>query len=318
MISVIIPAFNSEATISRAINSVLAQTYSDYEIIVVDDGSTDGTSGVVRSYGNKVKYIYQENAGPAAARNTAITSARGQWLAFLDDDDEWLPTKLQKQIHLLEANAQLKWCCTNRYQTDGKRKITFGNEQKITTALQNRDYFESYFLADAKGQCPIITTCLMIHRGLFDELGGFDPHYVRGQDLDMWWRIAHHYSQIGYIAEPLALRHLEDENPVTKTKRLDAARGGNRRKLISIHIKLAKEGENFYDFKRYAKKQLIEGVIRALYFGHKSEARIMVNEFKDIFKPFMRFILLTAILFAPIVKTALNLLFHLIGKTARK
>ena len=318
MISVIIPAFNSEVTIGRAINSVLNQTYSDYEIIVIDDGSTDGTGEVVRSFGAKVNYIYQENAGAAAARNTAIKAAAGQWLAFLDDDDEWLPTKLQEQMDLLKANPQLKWCCTNRYQTDGKRKTVFGNEQKITTALQNRDYFESYFLADAKGQCPIITTCLMIHKDLFDELGGFDSQYVRGQDLDMWWRIAHRYPQIGYTAKPLALRHLEDENPVTKTKRLDAARGGNRRKLISTHMELAKKGENFYDFKRYAKKQLTEGVVRAVYFGHKSEARIMVNEFKDIFKPFMRFILLTAILFAPIVKTALNLLFHLIGKTARK
>lgn len=318
MISVVIPAFNSEATIARAIESVLAQTYTDYEIIVVDDGSKDNTAQAVKAFGDKVNYIYQDNAGVSVARNTAISAASGEWLAFLDADDKWLPKKLQKQINLLRANPQLKWCCTNRYQSDGKRKAVFGNEKKIKKALQDKDYFESYFLAAAKDQCPIITTCLMIHKSLFGELGSFDPQYVRGQDLDMWWRIAHHYPQVGYVAEPLAIRHLDDENPITKQRRLDSAKGGNRRKLISIHIEFAKKSENFYDFKKYAKKQLIEGVMRALYFGHKNEAKIIVNEFKNILKPFMCLILPTAILFAPIVKVTLNLLFYLTGKATRK
>jgi glycosyltransferase involved in cell wall biosynthesis len=95
MISVVIPAFNAGQFIRRTVDSILAQTYSDFEIIVVDDGSTDNTADVVRSYGPKVRYIYQQNAGDGPARNTGITAAEGDWIAFLDHDDEWLPKKLQ-------------------------------------------------------------------------------------------------------------------------------------------------------------------------------------------------------------------------------
>ena len=141
MISVVIPAFDSEATIARAIESVLAQTYKDYEIIVVDDGSKDGTGDAVRAFGDKVNYIYQENAGVSVARNTALAAAKGEWIAFLDADDQWLPDKLEKQMQLLERKKGLKWCSGIRYHCYGQQKFVVGNIKKITCDLNNTEYF---------------------------------------------------------------------------------------------------------------------------------------------------------------------------------
>ncbi|MCK4819314.1 glycosyltransferase family 2 protein, partial [bacterium] len=106
-VSVIIPTCNRAEYITQAIDSVLAQTYTDYEIIVVDDGSTDNTKEVMEPYMDRIRYIYQENAGVSAARNTGIKAAKGDWVAFLDSDDEWLPGKLAVQIRAVERHPQL-------------------------------------------------------------------------------------------------------------------------------------------------------------------------------------------------------------------
>ena len=105
MISVIIPTYNREKFLPATIDSVLRQTYSDYEIIVVDDGSTDGTQEVIEKlYGGKLKYIYKNNGGPASARNVGLKNASGNYIAFLDSDDLWFPEKLETQIRFMEKN----------------------------------------------------------------------------------------------------------------------------------------------------------------------------------------------------------------------
>ncbi|MBM2835200.1 MAG: glycosyl transferase [Candidatus Brocadiaceae bacterium] len=94
-VSVVIPTYNRAPYVIMAIESVLAQSYQDYEIIVVDDGSTDGTRDVLEPYRDRIRYMYQDNKGVSAARNTGIQESRGEWIAFLDSDDEWLPNKLE-------------------------------------------------------------------------------------------------------------------------------------------------------------------------------------------------------------------------------
>ncbi|MHC4386164.1 MAG: glycosyltransferase family 2 protein, partial [Planctomycetota bacterium] len=105
-ISVVIPAYNIEDYIERAIDSVLAQTRQPEEIIVVDDGSTDATAQKIKAYGDQVRYIHQANKGLSGARNTGIRQAQNEWVAFLDGDDEWLPEKLQLQSELLTRNPE--------------------------------------------------------------------------------------------------------------------------------------------------------------------------------------------------------------------
>ncbi|MFZ9033203.1 MAG: glycosyltransferase family 2 protein, partial [Anaerohalosphaeraceae bacterium] len=106
-ISAVIPAYNAEKYIARSINSVLNQTCPVDEIIVVDDGSTDSTAEVIKSYGGKVRYIHQQNAGVSAARNTGIQAATCEWVAFLDADDEWLPEKIERQVENIKNNPHL-------------------------------------------------------------------------------------------------------------------------------------------------------------------------------------------------------------------
>src|SRR3989344_8773435 len=108
MISVIIPTYNRALMVKRAIESVLAQSYENFEIIVADDGSTDDTKEALSGYINsgKIKYIFQDNAGPGAARNAGIKHAKGELVAFLDSDDEWVPDKLEKQIKIFESRGK--------------------------------------------------------------------------------------------------------------------------------------------------------------------------------------------------------------------
>jgi len=283
MISVVLPAFNSKRSISRAIESVLSQIFTDYEIIVIDDGSTDNTADVVKKFGSKVNYIYQEHAGVSVARNTAIAAAKGQWIAFLDSDDEWLAEKLKLQMNLLQRNPNLRWCSCNWYQSFYSRRVPIGNSPKIRAALAGGDYFENYFQIATEGRCPILTTTIIVHKDIFEQLGGFEPGRARGQDVDMWWRIAHNYPSIGYIAEPLAVRYLDVENPITKKHRLETIRGYNRRELVDRHLAMAEEKGSIAEFRPYASKVMREGLVKMLYCGYKKEARDTVTQFRELF-----------------------------------
>jgi glycosyltransferase involved in cell wall biosynthesis len=256
MISVVIPAFNAGGFIRRTIDSILAQTYRDYEIIVVDDGSADDTAEVVKSYGAKVRYIYQDNAGDGPARNTGIAAAKGKWIAFLDHDDEWLPEKLQLQIELVNKHPDLRWCGTNRYQSDGKRRMPVGDAETIRKELTKRGYFENYFGAVTKGLCPVITSTMLVHKEVFEQIGVFDSCWLRSADLDMWWRIGYRFPRIGYLPQPLVIVHLDAVNIVSAQYRLLSKRGEQARKLIAHHLELAKEQGRLEEFRPLAVKLL--------------------------------------------------------------
>jgi glycosyltransferase involved in cell wall biosynthesis len=289
MISVVIPAFNAGRFIRRTIDSILAQTYRDYEIIVVDDGSADNTAEVVKSYGPKVRYIYQENAGDGPARNTGIRAAKGEWIAFLDHDDEWLPEKLQLQMELVGRHPELRWCGTNRYQSDGKRRMAVGNTEAIQKALGGDDYFENYFAAVTKGLCPVITSTMLVHKEVFEQIGVFDSCWLRSADLDMWWRIGYRFPKIGYLPQPLVIVHLDAVNVVSAQYRSLSKRGEHARKLIAHHLELADEQGRLEEFKPYAGKLLRKVLITAVYRGFKTDARVTVKQFSDFFPWHWRF-----------------------------
>jgi len=289
MVSVVIPAFNAGRFIKRTIESVLSQTYRDFEIIVVDDGSTDNTAEVVRSYGPKVRYIYQENAGDGPSRNTGISAAKGDWIAFLDHDDEWLPEKLEFQMALLEENPGLRWCGTNYYKSYFERREHAGNTEALKKILGGGDYFENFFTAVGKKGCSLVTTTMVVHKTAFERAGLFDFCWLLCADLDMWWRIAYHFPRIGYLARPLAIMHLDVLDIVGIRRHMVGKRGEDTRNLVARHMKLAKEQGCLREFKPLARRVLRESIITTIYHGFKGDARITVRQFSSFVPWYWRF-----------------------------
>jgi glycosyltransferase involved in cell wall biosynthesis len=281
--SVVIPSFNSEFFIKRTLESVLAQTYLPSEIIVVDDGSTDDTAKVVKSYGDNVRYIYQDNAGDGPARNTGIKAAKGDWIAFLDHDDEWLPKKLEIQMKLLSENPFLRWCATNFYKRSQQKRTTVVNPQISTRDLIQESYFESFFEAACEKRCVYMTSTMVVHRQVFEEVGLFESFWLRCADLDMWWRIAHIYPKIGYIPQPLVTLHIVAQDKTSTRLRLEAKHGTDARKLISKHLRLAEEHGCRRAFESYAKKFILKRFWTTVYHGFKPDALALLKAFPDFF-----------------------------------
>jgi glycosyltransferase involved in cell wall biosynthesis len=251
---------------------------------VVDDGSTDNTGEVVKSYRPPVRYIYQKNAGDGPARNTGIAAAKSDWIAFLDHDDEWLPEKLAIQMQLLEKNPNLKWCAASYYQSWQGRRNVVGDSPAIIRQLGGKDYFDNYFSAVTAGSTILIMTSTMIvHKTTFDELGVFDSCWKRGADQDMWWRIAYRYPRIGFVSRPLSIMHLDVQSGVNKELALEGKRGKEAMALVARHLELARQTDNLKQFIPFARSYLFRVLLGAIYHGFKSEARSMACEFRILF-----------------------------------
>jgi glycosyltransferase involved in cell wall biosynthesis len=198
--TVIIPTFNRAAVIPRAIHSVLAQTRSVGEIIVVDDGSTDETEQVVSRGFPYVRYIRQENAGVSAARNAGIQAARGRWIAFLDSDDEWLPEKNAWQLRIVERYPQLRWCACGGEVIQGDR-VEVKGPGRAARHLRKYGYLPNYFIACRCGAF-LHTSGIMIAHDLLEKTGGFDIELNEAEDTDLWFRLALQSPALGYVREP--------------------------------------------------------------------------------------------------------------------
>jgi glycosyltransferase involved in cell wall biosynthesis len=188
-VSVIIPTYNRANLIEKAIGSVLNQTYQDFEIIVIDDGSTDNTREIIRSFKDKrVKYVkkYKKNKGSSVARNIGIKIARGKYFALLDSDDEWLPEKLDKQIKILQdGSPELGVVYSNLCYIDenGKNMNKLRNPKK-----------EGYIYEDLLGENYVgPPSTLLIRKECFHQVGLFDNLLNAMEDWDMWIRIAKYY-----------------------------------------------------------------------------------------------------------------------------
>jgi glycosyltransferase involved in cell wall biosynthesis len=206
LVSVIIPTYNSADFLMEAIESVLDQTWGDFEIIVVDDGSTDGTPERVRRYDDKVRYFYKKNGGPSSARNMGVKQARGGYVAFLDSDDVWEPEKLRVQMHVVSEHPENKLVCTDsalmgrRGTREGKlKRDLMGNLFPIL-------YSNSF----------IRTSTVVMAKACFQTVGFFDERYRSAEDYDLWLRVAKRYP-IAYIKQPL-VRYRKHEDNVSLDK----------------------------------------------------------------------------------------------------
>jgi len=199
-VSVIIPTYNRKEYVQEAIDSVLAQTYTDYEIIVIDDGSSDVTGEALRArYGDRIRYIWQENQGESAARNYGIGISQGEFVALLDSDDLWLPDKLAKQIDVLDRNPDKVLVFTASWKIDAT-----GRRLESLPVCSNVDEsqltLESLCLKNAMGYA---VSTVLIRRHTLELVGRFDPTIRYGEDWDLWLKLRRQGEFIS-LNEPLA------------------------------------------------------------------------------------------------------------------
>ncbi len=197
LVSCIVPVFNGERYLAEALDSILAQTRRPLEVIVVDDGSTDGSAAVVAKYGAEVSYIHQANAGPAAARNRGLDAARGEFLAFLDADDLWHKDKLVRQMARFEARPELELCSAhmeNFWSPEVKRE-----EDRLSDG------------GLAKTQ-PGVTQAIVARRALFDRIGPFDTALMHRDTMEWLSRAVDAGAVMETLPDILVFRRIHLDN----------------------------------------------------------------------------------------------------------
>jgi glycosyltransferase involved in cell wall biosynthesis len=199
MVTVIVPAYNRLHLLHDAIDSIFRQLFRQYQIVVVDDGSTDGTEEYARRLEgeDKVRYLRLEHSGrPGRVRNAGARLADGEYLAFLDSDDLWAPEKLARQIAFFQAHPDLRICHTREIWKRGER---------IVSQAGQRHKRSGFIFADSLKKCIIGPSTVMMRRELFEQLGGFREDLEIAEDYELWLRVTAGYP-VGYIDEPLVTK----------------------------------------------------------------------------------------------------------------
>lgn len=209
--SVVIPLYNKEKNIERTINSVLSQTFSDYEIIVVDDGSTDNGPELVRSkFGSQVRLVEKANGGVSSARNLGVNRSQGRWIALLDADDIWCPDHLKSFFYAI-----------SKYP-DGR---LFGGAYNICSSgtllpppnrIVGEGYVQDYFRV-AKTNTLFWTSAVVINKKVFEKIGGFDERISIGEDLDLWFRVNALYKTV-FVNNVVAIYNTDAGNRAMRKK----------------------------------------------------------------------------------------------------
>jgi lipopolysaccharide transport system ATP-binding protein len=222
LISVIIPTYNSARFLRQAVDSVLAQDYRPIEVIVVDDGSNDGSEDALAPYGKEVRYLRQTNQGPAAARNLGIKNAIGEWLAFLDADDQWLPGKLSIQAQVLSNHPNVGLVHTDSLFLDDATGRLWHEDR--TRERYSGKCYEELFWRNA-----ITTSSVLLRRACLEKVGVFDsgPKTQRAngaisffaEDYDLWMRLARDY-ELQYVAKQLVTYRFHGSNNSRQTIRM--------------------------------------------------------------------------------------------------
>lgn len=221
-VSVVIPTYNRGWILREAVDSVLAQEYPAYEVIVVDDGSTDDTSSILRDYGNRIRVVRQENRGVSTARNRGVCEATGNLIAFLDSDDLWLPGKLETQVDFFRTHTEVLICQTEETWVRNGRRVNPKNRHKKPSG----DIFEP-----SLELCLVSPSAVMLRRELFEEMGGFDETLPACEDYDLWLRIGYRYP-VHLIDTPLIIKRGGHEDQLSRRHSLDKYRIVSLKKLI--------------------------------------------------------------------------------------
>ncbi len=309
-ISVVIPAYNIGKLVTRAIDSVLAQTHKADEIIVVDDGSTDDTADIIKSYSSKVIYIYQENFGPSVARNRGVEAAAGEWIAFLDADDEWLPERLSRQVELLIRNEHLVWATANFYNClcdENPRRVNV-NPKLGQKALGDKEYFDDFFRTSLPHGCGWTGT-MLIKKEIMQEAGMFQAGLHIAEDTDLWFRIACRRPQIGYVTEPLAVYHMTTAASLMQKHRQLKFQSD----LIERQLQFASEHGRLDAFKSCVGRAVSSQIRGLLFENRPAEIRELTERFGELLT--LRFKIIIRLLLVFPWTTAVTC--HVISKIVR-
>ena len=272
MISVIVPTYNRVHQLPRALDSILCQSCSPKEIIVVDDGSTDETSALMTSEYPEIVFIQQQNAGVSSARNVGIKRASGDWIAFLDSDDEWLPKKLEIQMKALYKNPEIKICHTN--------EIWIRNGKRVNPKKKHGK-FGGWIFQKCLPLCCISPSSVIIHKSIFKEIGLFDYSLPVCEDYDLWLRITAR-NPVLYIEEPFLIKYGGHEDQLSKKYwGMDRFRIKSLEKIISSRV-LSDLDENA------AKKMLMEKIYIFIQGAQKRGKTKEVKKFKEQYSTFLQ------------------------------
>jgi glycosyltransferase involved in cell wall biosynthesis len=222
LVSVIIPTWNRGWALKEAVDSVLAQEDTRFELIVVDDGSTDGTPEILKTYGDRITIIRQENRGVSAARNQGVRETAGDLIAFLDSDDLWLPGKLATQVAFLKDHPAALICQTEELWVRNGRRVNPKNRHKKPSG----EIFEP-----SLELCLVSPSAVMIRRRLFEEMGGFDESLPACEDYDLWLRIGCRYP-VYLIDTPLIVKRGGHEDQLSRQPSLDKYRIDSLNRLM--------------------------------------------------------------------------------------
>ena len=225
-VSVIIPTFNRANVIKRAVNSVLNQAFTDFECVVVDDGSTDETDSVLSEFSSKIRVVKTENRGVAAARNLGAELAEGKFIAFLDSDDEWKKEKLSRQISYMKESGLRISQTDEIWMRNGK----FVNKSRKYIRPSGDIFYKCLEV------CAVTPSSVVMEKKLFFEYGGFDESFPVCEDFDLWLRMSPK-EKFGLIDEPLIVKY------GGAADQLSNAAGMDKYRIISIYNMLSKDKE---------------------------------------------------------------------------
>lgn len=221
-VSVIIPTYNRCDMLKQAVDSVLEQDFRDFELIVADDGSTDSTQEMLRTYGKRISLIRQENRGVSAARNRGIASASAELIAFLDSDDLWMPKKLSEQLAFFNSNPDALICQTEEIWIRRGIRVNPKKKHKKLSGM----IFEASLLL-----CLVSPSAVMMRRSLFDEFGLFDETLPACEDYDLWLRIGCRHP-IFLIDKPLIVKRGGHADQLSGEPGLDKFRIQSLKKIL--------------------------------------------------------------------------------------
>lgn len=279
MFSVVIPLYNKEQYIAKTIESVLLQTFQEYEIIVVDDGSTDNSTFEVKRYNdNRIRLIQQENAGVSAARNRGIEEANYDLIAFLDADDEWLPNHLRELMNLRINYPECEVFATGYKIVDSDGHVRFPVDTSVMGLASERGIILNYFDTAIKTAPPLCSSAIAVKKTALNEVGGFPLGVKLGEDLLTWARLADKY-KIAYSKNITAIYNFKaytemiddepmpDENDVVGNSLKGILKNTRKNKTeLQKYIALwHRMRANLYMSNRIRKKAIAE-IIMAIYY----------------------------------------------------